>query len=159
MMNRQEQETIKQIVLDYLEYQRKSDDKEGFLCMGDGGGLEPSSRGSGKRPDPIAVKIDRASRNEEEITQNERIARELLWLLTPCERVCVTAWESIKNAINKTTKDRYRKADVIYYLRSNGMPVDQDRYEFFKECGEAGLLIAHKKRFPDQWKVASKKSA
>ena len=29
------------------------------------------------------------------------------------------------------------------------MPVDQDRYEFFKECGEAGLLIAHKKRFPD----------
>ena len=40
-------------------------------------GWSLSSRGSGKRPDPIAVKIDRAKfRNEEEITQNERVARE-----------------------------------------------------------------------------------
>lgn len=151
-MNRAEKEVVNSIILDYMEYQRKADDHEGIAHTGEGLGINTVRGGKGLKHDPLSTRADNVRRKCEEIFEHERIAKELMWELTRCERICVYIWPSLKNQIKPGTQDRYRKADAVPYLRSLGLPFDQDRYEMFKELGEAGLLLAHKQRFPELWK-------
>lgn len=151
-MNKKEQQLIAEIVSDYIEYQRKSDDTEGIIHLGDGAGLDLTPNSGNLRTEPLAKKVDRFNRVTEEIFSQELIARELMWEITVCERICVYIWPSIKNQIKPGTGDRYRKADVVPTLRRLGIPIDQDRYDLFRELGEAGLLLAHKRMFPSYWR-------
>lgn len=153
-MNRKEHEVIKQIIVDYFEYQDKSDKLEAIASEDDGKEGDGSTKSKGKRTEVIGYKVDRMNRVAP-ITQAEKDARELLWNLTPCERICVTIWEGLRNKTKKGTRDRYRKADIIPELRTMGMPFDHQTYEIFKEHGEMKLLLAHKLKFPNCWKESA----
>lgn len=154
-MNRKEHEVIRAIISNYFNYREKSDKVEAIANEDDGKEGTGSSKGIGKRPEVIASKAERAQKVERNITQEEREARELLWMLTECERICVVVWEDIKNKTKKGTGDRYRKADIIPELRKQGLPFDKQTYDIFKEHGEMKLILAHKVKYPNYWKESA----